>query len=230
MTYRPLLFSLLLLALVWTGYFLNFHGDVSDSPGDWGTFGDFTGGVLNPLLNFITIYLLITQYKAARDDLEVQRSEEKIKAFESSFFTFATFALNEYRSYELNVSGKIYKSSEAVSYIQRYFTLAAGAGTLFQDFNRLDTRASDTIYSLVASFCVVFKLIEESCPAAVKGKYVNLFVMMLPAKVIYLLVMSKVATKWGMLDHPSEQGFFERDSVKLVVAHFESLRNSKPQI
>lgn len=230
MTYRPLLFSLFLLALVWTGYFLNFHGDVSDSPGDWGTFGDFTGGVLNPLLNFITIYLLITQYKTARDDLEVQRSEEKIKAFESSFFTFATFALNEYRSYELNISGKNYKSSEAVSYIQHYVTMAAGAGTLYQDFNKLDTRANDTIYSLVASFCVVFKLIEESCPVDVKSRYVNLFVMMLPAKIIYLLVMSRVATKWGMLDHPSEQGFFERDGVKLVVDHFESLRNSKPQI
>lgn len=230
MTYRPLLFSLFLLALVWAGYFLNFHGGVSDSPGDWGTFGDFTGGVLNPLLNFITIYLLITQYKTARDDLEVQRSDERVKAFESSFFTFATFALNEYRSYELTAFGSTYKSSEAVTYIEKYVATAARAGVMFKDFDKLDTSANDTIYSLVASFCVVFKLIEESCPVGAKSKYVNLFVMMLPAKIIFLLAISKVATKWAILDYPDGLGFFERDTVLAVVSHFETLRDSTPQI
>lgn len=40
---------------------------------DWGTFGDYLGGVLNPLLGFATLLLLIRTLQAQREELEITR-------------------------------------------------------------------------------------------------------------------------------------------------------------
>lgn len=40
-------------------YWCNFRGyKLSDSPGDWGVFGDYMGGVLNPLLSIVNLIVL----------------------------------------------------------------------------------------------------------------------------------------------------------------------------
>lgn len=53
----------LLTALILGSYILNFGKyNLSDDPNDWGTFGDYVGGLLNPLLSIVNI--LITYYIA----------------------------------------------------------------------------------------------------------------------------------------------------------------------
>ena len=42
---------------LWFKAWLNFH--LSKNPEVWGQFGDFVGGVLNPILSFITVVILI---------------------------------------------------------------------------------------------------------------------------------------------------------------------------
>lgn len=63
-------------------YFLNFHGGVSLDNSDWGTFGDFIGGILNPIFGFLgliallwTINLQIKELEATRQELENTRQE-----------------------------------------------------------------------------------------------------------------------------------------------------------
>lgn len=224
MKYSPLYLAVILLGIVWAFYFRNFHGDFSSSQGDWGTFGDFTGGVINPLLNFITIYLLITQYIQARDDSQQQRHEDSIKAFESSFFTFTSIALNEYKTFKIETTDKDLLGPAAIGHIQEYIKeLSDKKLNIYEGFNEFDQSQHDSIYSLVASFCVVFKLIEDSCPPEAKEKYLNLFSMLLPTKVTYLLCACSAVTKWKILKHPSSLGYFEKESVKKVVDHYKSL-------
>ncbi|MBF8675921.1 hypothetical protein IRZ53_15305 [Pseudomonas fulva] len=220
MKYNALYISVLLLLAVWGLYFGNFHGSLSEVQGDWGTFGDFTGGVINPLLNFITIYLLITQYRTSREDMTREREEGDIKSFESSFFTFTTIALNEYRDFEIEISGISYKAAEAVSMIQKYVEASTVPKQALAD---LDGESHDVIYSLVASFCVVFRLIQDSCPAKAKEKYTQTLSMLLPIKVTYLLCICDSFTKWGMLDHPKALGYFNKESVKLVHDHYAAV-------
>lgn len=217
MKYNALYVSILLLLAVWGLYFGNFHGALSDVQGDWGTFGDFTGGVVNPLLNFITIYLLITQYRTSRDDMAREREEGDVKAFESSFFTFTTIALNEYRDFEVKISGVSYKAAEAVSMIQKHIETAVSPKQALAD---MDRDSHDVIYSLIAGFCVVFRLIQDSCPAKAKEKYTQTLSMLLPIKVTYLLCICDSCTTWGMLEHPKALGYFKKDSVKLVHDHY----------
>lgn len=45
--------------------------------GDWGTFGDFVGGTLNPIIGFISILLLFATWKLTRRTLEFTKEELK---------------------------------------------------------------------------------------------------------------------------------------------------------
>ena len=44
--------------LMLAAYLYNFHGGFGDQS-DFGAFGDFFGGILNPMLSFLTILLLL---------------------------------------------------------------------------------------------------------------------------------------------------------------------------
>lgn len=53
-------------------YFLNFHGGIGDKS-DFGAFGDYFGGVLNPILGFATVGLLVWSLKYQMDELALTR-------------------------------------------------------------------------------------------------------------------------------------------------------------
>lgn len=55
-------------------YFTHFEGSLGDN-NVFGTFGDFIGGTLNPLLSFFTIVLLIWSIRFQTDELSLSRQE-----------------------------------------------------------------------------------------------------------------------------------------------------------
>ncbi|WP_447769651.1 hypothetical protein [Pseudomonas kilonensis] len=227
MRYSPLYISVILLGVVWALYFSQFNAGFSSSQGDWGTFGDFTGGVLNPLLNFITIYLLITQYIQSRSESKAQAHADEIKTFEGSFFTFVTIALNEYKSYEIIENGVTYKGAAAIGFIQAQIVSASKSATpLYDTINNLDEKYNDSIYSLVSSFCVIFKLIEDSCPLDAKDRYVSTLSMLLPTKVTYLMCIAEALTKWKIMVHPRKLNYFTKPSVAKVISYFNQISGS----
>lgn len=70
-------------------YFLNFEFDsflFSDNKGDWGTFGDYMGGLLNPIFAFASFIALLYTIKLQRDELAATRKElaRSAKAQENS--------------------------------------------------------------------------------------------------------------------------------------------------
>ena len=80
LNYIPLAAGISIL-VVFGAYILWFsihlHASISKSPSDWGTFGDFIGGILNPILTFITIIAL---YFSLRYQIkEVQQAEIEIR-------------------------------------------------------------------------------------------------------------------------------------------------------
>ena len=60
-------------------YFGNFHGDFGDQS-DFGAFGDFFGGILNPMLTFLTILLLLRQLRLQRSELNATAKELRATA------------------------------------------------------------------------------------------------------------------------------------------------------
>lgn len=99
-----------------------FDGKLSESYSDWGTFGDFFGGTLNPILSFLgliallsTIKLQIRELKETRiefkrsadaqqgskEALDLQAKMQKRQQFENTFFSL----LNQHNSSLNIVSG-----------------------------------------------------------------------------------------------------------------------------
>ncbi|PRN02183.1 hypothetical protein A0O30_23530 [Pseudomonas sp. LLC-1] len=58
-------------------YRFKMSGELSIVPSDWATFGSYVGGVLGPLVSFVTLIAVIKTVYLQRDLLESQRSELK---------------------------------------------------------------------------------------------------------------------------------------------------------
>jgi len=87
----------LLLFGVFASYLLQFHFKlgygVSNDPAVWGQLGDYFGGLLNPMLSFISLVLLIkslTLQNQANQDLRNEisntRKSERLRSFEVQLF------------------------------------------------------------------------------------------------------------------------------------------------
>ncbi len=107
--------ALITIFVVIFSYVFNFHAhNFSENSGDWGTFGDFFGGTLNPLLSFLALIILLRTFAMQKEELNVQRQELKEtkeilkiqtktqvkQQFESTFFAL------------LNVHNQVLKDSD----------------------------------------------------------------------------------------------------------------------
>ncbi|GJL56448.1 MAG: hypothetical protein NPIRA02_35800 [Nitrospirales bacterium] len=63
------------LCVVGVLYFLNFQGQLSSEHERWGTFGDFIGGTLNPILSFLALIALLLTIVLQNRELEATRQE-----------------------------------------------------------------------------------------------------------------------------------------------------------
>lgn len=65
--------AILLIVGVISSYFLNFHGEIDSDHGTWGTFGDFVGGTLNPVLAAFAFYWLTSSIRLQLQELRDTR-------------------------------------------------------------------------------------------------------------------------------------------------------------
>ena len=56
-------------------YLFKFNNGLSSSNADWGTFGDFMGGTLNPLFALFSLFAIIYSIKIQTEELELSREE-----------------------------------------------------------------------------------------------------------------------------------------------------------
>jgi large-conductance mechanosensitive channel len=69
---------ILIAVIVFSFYFINFHHSFSDDNGKWGTFGDYVGGILNPIIAGFALYLIAESYKLQKKELEETRKLLKV--------------------------------------------------------------------------------------------------------------------------------------------------------
>jgi len=67
--------AITIIAAVFLFYFINFSGDISLSRERWGTFGDFVGGTLNPILSFLALIALLLTVILQNRQLEISGNE-----------------------------------------------------------------------------------------------------------------------------------------------------------
>jgi len=97
------LFAISIIATTAVALYINtFNGSLSDTQGDWGTFGDYLGGILNPIVGLVTVYLVlinvIIQRKELRNSVrEMRDSNDALRrqndaiaeqSFQTTFFNW----------------------------------------------------------------------------------------------------------------------------------------------
>jgi large-conductance mechanosensitive channel len=63
---------------VFGSYFANFHNGLSEKNEVWGTFGDYFGGILNPVIAAVAFYLIAKTYELQKKELEATRALLKV--------------------------------------------------------------------------------------------------------------------------------------------------------
>ncbi|HHH0776255.1 TPA: hypothetical protein ACPZG1_003060 [Yersinia enterocolitica] len=244
------LITVLIILVVWYLYFSHFnHWDnpldllnkekwmgFSDDKGDWGTFGDFVGGVLNPLLTFITIVMLINSLKLQREANEIlikdERRQEKdlmLKRFEDSFYNLISSEREEFSSFSITINNTEFKSSNAVSEIEQAiwdFIQAQISDNgecevieVRRFIDNIDNESSMSIFSMVRCVYVVFKVVKEKCPEEHRDYYLDIFVNMMPVKLVNLVSIMSVYMDWKSISYinGNGKGFIDNEGVQKYI-------------
>jgi len=161
-----LIFSVSIITIAILFYVIWFSGilkrGISDSPEQWGQFGDYMGGLLNPVLSFISICILVKTAFYQDDMSKRQEEREDRKRFEDRFYGMVSYQRQAFNDFYLKFGDRktIYKG-EAVRFIE---------DLLFneKDFLLLDDAfVKNSVFSAVRQFYLVVKLIDDE---VVEGK------------------------------------------------------------
>ncbi len=68
-----------------------FSTNLSHNNSDWGTFGDYIGGILNPFLSFFAFLALLITICYQRKEIRDNRREIRIQEFRSDFFSMINY-------------------------------------------------------------------------------------------------------------------------------------------
>ncbi|WP_022694849.1 hypothetical protein [Ponticaulis koreensis] len=63
------------IVLIYVSFFFSAGQTISSSTADWGTFGDYLGGTLNPILSFLALIALLFTIKLQLNELRISRQE-----------------------------------------------------------------------------------------------------------------------------------------------------------
>ena len=245
---KEIVIGALVIAGALLTYSLNFNEGLglSSDKGEWGTFGDFIGGFSNPIITFITMCMLIKSIDLQKDanasiieqNTYIKNSEERqkeledLRSFESTFYSLAEVARQEYRRLTIKDStGKEYCESYAVTYIEEeIFRLhkAKIKMDILSDFeamfDKLDEQSSMGIFSSVRSFYILFKITTEVCPLSHQEKYLEICNYTMPVRFLNLVCVAQAYSGWGILKLLEDRAFFEKEGLKEYLKAWDDLK------
>lgn len=171
--------AMLAICTVLISYIINFffklNYTISNDTAVWGQLGDYFGGLLNPILSFISVVLLIKSLRLqneANEDLrkELINSEqtEKIRSFETLFFNMINSQKASFDSFKIevntNTQNTIMYGVEAVIKIED--EIANLRKQHHQDNKPIiefleEVDSKDQIFGVTRVFYVIVKMITE---------------------------------------------------------------------
>ncbi|HGY0992539.1 hypothetical protein [Aeromonas salmonicida] len=228
---KILAISFLIIIIVWGAYYFNFgvNGDVSHKTDVWGQFGDYVGGVLNPILSFISIYLLINslslQHRANTslvDEIKRQEKLEDFKKFEFRFFhlidsldkTFSRFkvCIGDIESKDGRAFEE-YMGSAAATYIEDSILVLVDElvdkKAIIEWLDDVDS--DDCLFSVVRRFYLIVKLIDES--EFDSEDYQEMLINLTDIKIITLVSIACSYYQWEIVKYINHSGVLKRDGI-----------------
>jgi len=175
---RYSIFACIAVFIVGAAYFINFHFilqyRISNDHQAWSSLGSYFGGVLGPILSFISLILLIkslTLQNAANENLthQLRNSEktEKIRSFETLFFNMVGAQKELFSHFQLEIreNNQIISKTgvDAVIAIEDEFEKFPPDKPCDEEKRELLSQfdSKDQLYDVVRGFSVIVKIISE---------------------------------------------------------------------
>lgn len=242
--------SILLIALVWGFYFINFgiNGSLSKSGEVWGQFGDYVGGVINPLLTFITIFLLIKsqglQQEANAALINQIKSQEKLenyKKFELRFFSLIEAqevnfsklrilaAKDEVEGTEFFSNVKVVsnfielKSVDAVNFIDDKLGILVRAnveeGEIKDWLDSLDI--DDHFFSIARRFYLIVKLIDEKLLEEDREEQYEALLNLSDIKILIMIIILCRYYEWDNILYINKSKILMREGLGNYIENYK---------
>ncbi|WP_131245238.1 hypothetical protein [Aeromonas bestiarum] len=199
--------SAAMIAAVILIYYLNFgiNGHVSDQTDTWAQFGDYFGGVLNPILSFISIVLLIRSLNFQREaneslinDSKRQDKLESIRKLELKLYNSLETQSNMFDEFNITLNNVEYRSAKAVTKLENLiFDL------LDSEYSKDDIKnviegidEDDSIFSTVRRFSLILKLIQSQGNEQDIHEYKSVLINFTSYKLLCLIAIATVYFEW----------------------------------
>lgn len=223
---------LAILLLTWGGYYLNFgfDGVLSKKTEVWGQFGDYVGGVVNPILSFVTIYLLIQSLglqRESNDNLinEIKRQErlEEYKKFEFRFFRLLESQDGSFSRFKINIdqnddgTNQTLNGAAAVTFIvNNLHIFVQGKIEKSRVVEWLNSLEDDGVYfSLARRFYLVLKLIDDNVKSKSEREEMHETLLNLTdAKAISMIAILTIYYDWDVINYIKDSKVLDRDGLK----------------
>ena len=175
---RYSIIAIALMASVIASYVIQFYFnlgfDLSEKASDWVDFSDYIGGLVSPLLSFVSLVLLIhslnLQYEAnkeLRSEVKLNQRNEQLRSFETYFFglieaqksSFSTFKLE----FPLNLGGGVFEGVSAIRELEDKIEIMRHNNRTEADIEEaLDNIDKDEkIYNTIRIFYNIVKMTTE---------------------------------------------------------------------
>ncbi len=237
-----------ILAAAWAVYYLNFgiHGSLSQKTEVWGQFGDYVGGVVNPILSFVTIYLLINSIglqRESNDNLtnEIKRQEklEEYKKFELRFFRLIESQEESFSRFKICVLQKddeqnvdnqleendgILNGAAAVTFIEDCLLPLKEAGIskqrVFQWLDSLDDDGS--FFSIIRRFYLILKLVDaNTLTKNERDEMYETLINLTDMKVISIIAILSLHYDWYAIKYIKATKILDKEGVREFVEMYE---------
>jgi len=168
--------TIIIYSIYYTHFFINEKYILSSDPAVWGQFGDYIGGISNPLLSFLSIVLLVKsltfQYEANRNltsEIEKNEKNEKFRSFEVLFFNLIESQKDLFDSFKISLpkNGRkketIFHRNKAVLEIEHAISSInkEGKGNIEISEFLEDIDKDDKIFGLLRAFYIIALIITE---------------------------------------------------------------------
>lgn len=235
----------MILVAAWAGYYFNFgiDGSLSEKTEVWGQFGDYVGGVVNPILSFVTIYLLINSIglqRESNDNLtsEIKRQEklEEYKKFELRFFRLIESQEESFSRFKICISQEddsegngdnqfeaneeILNGGAAVTFIEDCLLPLKEAGVskekVFEWLHSLDNDGS--YFSLIRRFYLILKLVDaNTLTKSERDEMYETLINLTDIKVVSIIAILSLHYDWYAVKYIKATKILDKEGVREFV-------------